>query len=80
MFNKKGQGISINVIIIVAIALVVLIVLIVIFTSRVRILPGTLKDCVAQGGHCVYSRDECPGAILPGTDCSETGQLCCIEL
>ena len=42
--NKKGQGISINVIIIAAIGLAVLVVLFAIFTGRLGIFTKTLKD------------------------------------
>ena len=37
MFNKKGQGLSLNVIIVAALALIVLVVLVMVFTGRIAI-------------------------------------------
>ena len=44
VFNKKGQGLSLNVIIIAALALIVLVVLAVIFTSRAGVTERQLED------------------------------------
>jgi len=44
VFNKKGQGLSLNVIIIAALALIVLVVLAVIFTSRAAETEGQLES------------------------------------
>ena len=45
-FNKKGQGLSLNVIIIAAIALIVLVLLVMIFTVRI----GIFKSGVSKAG------------------------------
>jgi len=45
-FNKKGQGLSLNVIIVAAIALIVLVLLVMIFTGRI----GIFKTGVSQAG------------------------------
>ena len=37
MFNKRGQGLSLNVIIVAALALIVLVVLVMVFTGRIAI-------------------------------------------
>jgi hypothetical protein len=42
MMNKKGQGLSLNVIIIAALALIVLVVLIMVFTGRIGIFQSGL--------------------------------------
>lgn len=46
MFNKKGQGLSLNVIIVAAIALIVLVLLVMIFTGRI----GIFQSGVAKAG------------------------------
>jgi len=49
MMDKKGQGISINVIIIAVLALVVLVVLVVIFTGRITLFEkGVSKEASAK--------------------------------
>ena len=42
MFNKKGQGLSLNVIIVAAIALIVLVVLVMVFTGRIGIFESQI--------------------------------------
>jgi len=76
--NKKGQGISVNVIIIAAIALVVLVVLIAIFTGRFGLFSTGLGNCPGECKNLCGS-DE---ASLPGTDCKKQGkgEHCCIPL
>ena len=44
MFNKKGQGLSLNVIIVAALALIVLVVLIMVFTGRIAVFDQGLGD------------------------------------
>tara|TARA_Y100000310_G_scaffold284854_1_gene307893 strand:- start:520 stop:864 length:345 start_codon:yes stop_codon:yes gene_type:complete len=44
MFNKKGQGLSLNVIIVAALALIVLVVLVMVFTGRIAIFDKGLGD------------------------------------
>ena len=45
-FNKRGQGLSLNVIIVAAIALIVLVILVMIFTGRI----GVFKSGVTKAG------------------------------
>lgn len=47
MVNKKGQGLSLNVIIVAALALIVLVVLIMVFTGRI----GIFTKGVEEGGN-----------------------------
>jgi hypothetical protein len=49
MMNKKGQGLSLNVIIVAALALIVLVVLVVVFTGRISIFEkGVGKESQAE--------------------------------
>jgi len=80
--QRKGQGISINVIIIAAIALLVLVVLSVIFIGRSGIFSRASADCIQNGGQCVVG--ECPGGMISYTvnTCERTpagaAQTCCL--
>ncbi len=80
--NKKGQGISINVIIVAAVALLVLVVLSVIFLGRFGVFSQKTVSCEGQGGSCVVG--PCPGGlraydiwVCPNTPTGAT-QTCCI--
>ena len=49
MYNKKGQGLSLNTVIIAALALIVLVVLVLIFTGRIAIFQkGVDKEANAE--------------------------------
>ena len=72
--NKRGQGLSINVIIIAAIALLVLIVLAVLVArSGGHVSDGT--KCIEKGGLCKTTF--CPGNQVSGTNLCPTEQTCC---
>jgi hypothetical protein len=80
--DKRGQGISINVVIVAAVALLVLVVLSVIFLGRFQIFGAKSVDCVQQGGQCFSGG--CPAGqglraytswVCSGTD---AGKTCCV--
>ena len=56
--DKRGQGLSMNVIIIAAISLLVLVVLAIIFTSRIGSFGEGLDQCEKSGGSCEFT-DSC---------------------
>ncbi len=77
MMNKKGQGISINVIIIAAIAILVLVILAVIFLGYVNKWTGDVNDCTNKGGTC-YAQGTCPsGWAQLSNRCANEGEVCC---
>jgi hypothetical protein len=87
LMDKKGQGISLNVIIIAAIALLVLVILSVIFMGRMGVFGEKSKDCQTQGGKCAAVNSNCgegDTADYPtpysAWDCPNTGETCCIKI
>ncbi|MBU1604172.1 MAG: hypothetical protein KJ583_02540 [Nanoarchaeota archaeon] len=84
MFNKKGQGISINVIIIAAIALLVLVILsVLLIRSGGNVVTGT--SCAGVGGTCSSScSDLSEGTKIysphPTAKCTDSNDKCCIIL
>ncbi len=54
MINKRGQGMSLNVIIIAILAILVLVVLAVLFTGKTGQLTTKIeKGCIENGGQCI---------------------------
>ncbi|MFC2135441.1 hypothetical protein ACFLTH_12580 [Bacteroidota bacterium] len=84
MLNKKGQGISINVIIIAAIALLVLVILaVLLLRGGSNLAEGT--SCSGVGGQCVPVCGDLniDGSIYikhPTAECPLEGDSCCIVL
>jgi len=85
--NKKGQGISVNVIIIAAIALIVLVVLIAIFTGRLGLFSRGISEAASCDQACKARGYEDGGAwvdsdtgdTLPGIR-NERDQYCqCVK-
>jgi hypothetical protein len=75
--NKKGQGISINVIIIAALAILVLVVLALIFLGYVNKWTGDVTACENKGGKC-YTEGVCPEGWAPlNNKCTTQGAICC---
>lgn len=93
MFNKKAQGLSLNVIIIAALALIVLVVLVFIFSGRLKIFGQSVENCGTLGGECSQQgytdicieqgTCKCPDSIgnaiyIQGTNCEEKNRaICC---
>ena len=79
--NKKGQGISLNVIIIAAIALLVLVILSVIFMGRMGIWSTKSKECSSATGGAGACMEACGGEYPTPIDIYEcpTGQQCCVK-
>ncbi|MDP7116046.1 MAG: hypothetical protein QF915_03225 [Candidatus Woesearchaeota archaeon] len=84
--DKKGQGISINVIIVAAIALLVLVILSVIFIGRVDIFTKRSADCGTYAGASVCA-DSCGEGDAegfptpyPSLNCANDGEGCCIKI
>ena len=83
--QKKGQGLSINVIIIVIIALIVLVVIIAIFSGKMGNFSKGVEDtatcantCKALGEKTPSQDDTCTGGIkVPGT--YKEGNKCCCK-
>ncbi len=75
--NKRGQGISINMVIIVAIALIVLVIAVILVSKAGRNADQNAgaKSCIANGGVC---KDSCAADEQTLTEmvCSG-GQDCC---
>jgi hypothetical protein len=79
--NRRGQGISINMVIIAAIALLVLIVAVILVSKSGRNIDenaGT-QSCSAQGGICRAVGDcQSPQEIARPYRCKDTNYDCCI--
>jgi hypothetical protein len=60
LMEKKGQGLSMNVIIIAALALLVLVVLAIIFMGKMGGTVGDMRKCESMGGRCVPIGEQCP--------------------
>ncbi|MFH1054013.1 MAG: hypothetical protein V1740_06365 [Candidatus Woesearchaeota archaeon] len=77
---KKGQGLSLNTIIIALLVLIVLVALVLIFTGRINLFRGGLKDCA---GECMQTATGCSNGKIGYylKDCSgvggEGGDYCC---
>ena len=67
VLNKKGQGLSLNVIIIAAIALIVLVVLVVIFTSRTADTDQKIEDVAGETKLQLTAMKIKYGKCQPGT-------------
>ena len=78
MNDKKGQGLSLNVIIIAVIALLVLVVLAVLFTKGIIDFGEGKSDCVANTGTCQLTCEE-GQATHPKATCTES-EVCCISI
>lgn len=79
--NKKGQGISLEVIIIAAIALIVLIAVVFIFTGRINVFGTGLEDCLSKTRHtCQSSSCATDQVSIPGTECDKISQYCCMDV
>jgi hypothetical protein len=83
--NKKGQGLSVNVIIVAVLALLVLVVIAFIFTGKLGKFSAATADCEAiKGNQCDFSCEN--GYIEDGTrgcfdsDYEETGEVCCVPI
>jgi hypothetical protein len=83
--DKKGQGISINVIVVAAIALLVLVVLAVVFIGRVDIFSRSSSSCNSYSGAstcaetCGEGSAEDFKAPYPTLSCPNEGEVCCIK-
>ena len=73
-FNKKAQGLSLNVIVIAVLALVVLVVMIIIFTSTTGTVSEDIQSCRGPVFKCVSQSADCEE--LKTFKCS-TGEKCC---
>lgn len=91
--NKKGQGLSLNVIIIAVLALLVLVVLSVIFIGRLGVFTKGVSSCEEQPNHLCTSDSGCQsrtdGSELDGyvkdssyncKDVDEVPMTCCLKL
>jgi hypothetical protein len=88
--QKKGQGLSMNVIIITALALLVLVILMTIFMGRMNSGSRDIKTCESNGGRCFtddcpkdegWSRNPLSGVKCLNTDGTEReGEVCCIHV
>ncbi|MBC8501024.1 MAG: hypothetical protein H8D38_04650 [DPANN group archaeon] len=82
--NRKGQGLSINVIIIAAIALLVLVILsVLLIRGGANIVEGT--SCRGVGGQCAVSCSQLSTGTTVYTPhstakCETEGEVCCIVL
>ncbi len=83
--DKRGQGISINVIVVAAIALLVLVILSVIFIGRIDVFGKRSADCGSYAGAsiCAEACGEGSAADYPTPypiyRCAAEGQVCCIK-
>jgi hypothetical protein len=57
MHNKKGQGLSLNMIIVAALALIVLLIISLIFVSRANLFNRETNSCVSNSGVCIINSD-----------------------
>jgi hypothetical protein len=82
LLNKKGQGLSLNVIIVAALALIVLVVLVVVFTGRTRVFEeGVSKEGQVELIKMKISYGNCaPGAVLEEAFMTEFGSATTSEV
>ena len=86
MFNRKGQGMSINVIIIAVLALLVLVVLAFIFTGKIGKFSSVTANCESISGNICddyscssgYVQDSSRGCFDQNNEA--TGEVCCIPV
>jgi hypothetical protein len=89
MFNKRGDGLSMNVIVVTILCLVVLIVLIIIFVKGADKAEGVFDSCM-MGSICVRSESDCKnvddesGTVIKtdkkckiASETSPSGEYCC---
>lgn len=83
--NRKGQGMSINVIIIAVLALLVLVVLAFIFTGKIGKFTQATANCESIKGN--ICEDTCPAGYVEDSTrgCFDeknelTGEVCCIPV
>ena len=85
MIQKRGQGLSLNVIIIAALALLVLVVLSMIFTGKIGGWTKVQNQCASNGGNCLSDASACTGEnarVMGQYTCpnAEQGDVCCLSL
>jgi hypothetical protein len=87
--QKKGQGLSMNVIIITALALLVLVILMTIFMGRMSSSSKDIKTCESNGGQC-HTGNTCRAGWSPNplksvycvdsTGERKDNEICCIQV
>ena len=75
--EKRGQGLSINVIIVATLLLAVLFVVVMIFTGKIELFGSRLASCDAKAGVC---KAECEKGelLVEQTDCGD--KVCCVRV
>lgn len=81
MLNKRGQGLSLNLVVVGIIAVLVLVVIAFIFSSQAGEVNRQLSSCSSKlpGGQCTLQSD-CTGPFVSDDQCVETvgpGAVCC---
>ena len=85
--NKKGQGMSLNVVIIAILALLVLVILSIILVGRTGWFNKGSLTCENNGGQCVEQAEDCTGEtsrIAYDYTCKvaegDPAKVCCIRI
>jgi hypothetical protein len=76
--NRKGQGISINMVIIATIALIVLVIAVLLVSKSGRTLSEGTSSCSAQGGVCKLNCDQTDIPKGNTKDCTGSTPNCCV--
>ncbi len=77
--NKRGAGLSLEIIVVAALALVVMIVLILIFTGKIGPFVKETEDCSRMNGVCVLKGTCQPLAIAPQKCPNPDTEECCVN-
>jgi len=80
MYNKKAQGLPLNVIIIAILVLIVLVVIIAIFAGKIGIFSREVAECKAKGGRCESKTTGCETNEVPVAGLCGEDEVCCIPI
>lgn len=79
-YNKKSQGLPLNVIIIAAICLIVMVVMIAIFTGKISIWGSDMQKCESRGGKCSTTPECADNEVEIKNVAGCEPNACCIEI
>ncbi len=88
LFDKKAQGMSMNIIVVAAIALLVLVILTLIFTGRISIFTREVQQCKGScvdvgtcqtGSNAQFKKIDSSGSCLLPDKSVDTTKECCIS-
>jgi hypothetical protein len=79
IWNKKGQGLSFNVIILAILGLIVLVVIVSIFAKQSGKSINALESCTGRGGEC-KSGCNSNEFVAGNVECADEDDVCCVKI